>query len=99
MFQVSKSFLEPLGVNNDSKALALLIEEFIDGYKQDTNTLMSRSQEDFNKIDALSANLEKFYNWNKRNAITQMATQKCSDMIVYVCKYLKIVLSQLPTVQ
>ncbi len=90
VYKVSKSFLEPLGVNNNSKALSLLTEEFIDGYKQGTNGSLARSQEDFRTIDDLTARLEKYYNWNKMKSITQMATQKCSDMIVYVCKYFKI---------
>lgn len=76
-------------MNYNSKALAILTKEFIDGYKQSTNDSISRSQGDIIMIDDLSANLEKYYNWNKMKSITQMAAQKCSDMIVYVCKYLR----------
>lgn len=77
--------MEPLGVNDNPKALELLTEEFIDGIKLGSKN-RSRTKEEIEIMDDLLMKLEKNYNWTGKTSFTLRAMQKCSDMLVYVCK-------------
>ncbi len=75
------------GVNDNPKALKLLTEEFIDGIKHGSeNRSMSRTKEEIEIMNDLLMKLEKNYNWTGKTSFTLRAMQKCSDMLVYVCK-------------
>ncbi len=84
---VSKSFLEPLGINDNHKAIKILSEEFIYGYNQGLNDSMARTVEDIRILDDLLMNLKNIYNRNENKSFVMMAMKKCSDMFVYVCKF------------
>jgi len=77
---VSKSFLEPLGMNGFSKATKLLTEEFIDGVKSG----QIRSEEELAIIEGLTSKMTEYYNWDKSKSILENSSQKCQDMLVHV---------------
>ncbi len=49
---------------------------------------MARTVEDIKILDDLLMKLKNIYNWNENKSFVMMAMKKCSDMFVYVCKFL-----------
>ena len=84
--QLSKSFLEPLGLNNDSRAKNLILEEFIDGMKKSPNKTIQRSDDDIKVLEGINKKLEEYYGWNSEQSFVEMAGQNCSDMLIQVGK-------------
>ena len=80
---MTKSFLEPLGIDGFSNATKLLTEEFIDGVKPGSK---KRSDEELAIIDGLTKKMTDYYNWDKNTSILEKSSQKCSDMLIHVGK-------------
>jgi hypothetical protein len=82
--QLSFSFLEPLGINQNSKAKQVMLEEFIKGKKFDSNQTLKRSNEEEDILNEIKEKLKENYDWNENTSFARMAGQNCSDMIVHV---------------
>jgi hypothetical protein len=80
---VTKSFLEPLGINGFLNGTRILTEEFIDGIKPGSRL---RSDDELAIIDDLTKKMIEFYEWDKNKLFLQKSSQKCSDMLIHVGK-------------
>ena len=87
--KVSKSFLEPLGANDDLVAEKLINEEYIIGIKSGPNGTPKRTPVEMQLMENINQKLRENYNWTERTNFGLVAAQKCSDMIVEVCKFFK----------
>ncbi len=86
---MSKSFLEPLGANDDLLAEKLINEEYIIGIKPGPNGTPKRTPVEMQLMENINQKLRENYNWTDRTNFGLVAAQKCSDMIVEVCKFFK----------
>ena len=84
--QVSKSFLEPLGINNDSIAKTIFLEEFIQGKKATPKKSNEKTQEERDVLYGIKNKLQNYYSWIWNSSAAEMAGQNCSDMLVSVGK-------------
>ena len=57
IFQLSKSFLEPLGINQDPEAKQVIMEEFIKGLTPGTNRSKERIERHRNILKQLKQKL------------------------------------------
>ena len=86
---MSKSFLEPLGANDNLLAEKVIDEEFIIGIKSGPNGTPKRTLDEIQTLETVKQKLRKNYNWTERTNFDLLAAQKCSDMIVEICKFFK----------
>jgi hypothetical protein len=84
--------VDPIGVNENHRALKILTEEFIDGKKPHPNASATRTAEEMKIFDELMAKLKDIYKWNGETSFALMAMQNCSDLFVYVCKLLQLII-------
>jgi hypothetical protein len=87
--KVSKSFLEPLGANDDLLAEKLINEEYIIGIKPGPNGTPKRTPVEIQLMENINQKLRENYNWTEKTNFGLVAAQKCSDMIVEVCKFIE----------
>ena len=79
--QIGKSFLDQLGIVDNQHAVGLLMEEFIQGRNSE-----EMSSEDSKILDNITKKMKEQFGLNKTNLFTKIATSKCPEMIIYVCK-------------
>jgi hypothetical protein len=75
-------FLKSLGANEDDQIEMLIIEEFIQGVKP-----VNRTQEELDILANVTKRLEGFLKTNGTINLVEMATQKCSDLLVYTGEF------------
>ena len=80
--QLTKLFLKSLGANEDDQIEMLIIEEFIQGVKSG-----NRTQEELDILANVTKRLEGFLKTNGTINLVEMATQKCSDLLVYTGEF------------
>ncbi len=76
--------MEPLGINQDSKAKSILLDEFINGKKLDAKGAVQRSSKDESILEEIKKKLKENYSWDGNTSLAEMAGQNCSDMLVRV---------------
>jgi hypothetical protein len=72
--------MEPLGINDNPSASKLIMEEFIDGRKGESN----RTKEEQVIMNDTLRKLSENYAWNEKSYFSQMAGQNCSDMLLHI---------------
>jgi hypothetical protein len=87
--QVRKSFLEPLGANDNIMAEKVIEEEFINGPKPGPNGAPQRTPDEIQMLETIKQRMKKHYNWTEETNVDLLAAQKCSDMIVEICEFFK----------
>jgi len=75
--------LEPLGLNDNLKVTKLIVEEYIDGI---SNKTFMRTEEENQILTNMTDKMKEFYKWDGKKSFVSMAAQRCSDMLLYVCK-------------
>ena len=90
MFQISKSFLDSLGISDNPKAIKLITEEYIYGQKAKYNKTSEEIQEEALILKMISKNISENYKWDPKTPVSEMVAQNCSDMLVQIGKFLKI---------
>ncbi len=78
--QLTKSFLVSLGANDHPQIETLIIEEFIQGVESRQQT-----SEELNILANVTKILEGLQ-MNGSKQFVEMATQQCSDLLIYVSK-------------
>jgi hypothetical protein len=76
--------LEPLGINQDSEAKSILLDEFINGKKLDAKGAVQRSSKEESILEEIKKKLKENYSWDGNTSLAEMAGQNCSDMLVRV---------------
>jgi hypothetical protein len=76
--------MEPLGINGNPNAARIILEEFIDGRKPESNRTLQQSQEDENFLKNIMKKISENYAWNEKSSFSLMAGQNCSDMLVNI---------------
>jgi hypothetical protein len=76
--------MEPLGINGNPNAARIILEEFIDGRKPESNRTLQQSQEDENFLKNIMKKISENYAWNDKSSFSLMAGQNCSDMLVNI---------------
>ena len=79
--QIGKSFLDQLGIVDNQHAVNLLMEEFIQGRNSE-----EISSEDLKILDNITNKMKEQFGLNITNSFTKIATSKCPEMIIHVCK-------------
>ena len=87
---MTKSFLEKLGANDNMMAEKVIDEEFIVGVKPGPNGTPKRTSDEIQMLETIKQRLRENYKWNERTNVDLLAAQKCSDMIVEICKFLNV---------
>jgi len=72
--------MEPLGINDDPSASKLIMEEFIDGRKGESN----RTKEEQVIMNDTLRKLSENYSWKEKSYFSEMAGQNCSDMLIHI---------------
>ena len=72
--------MEPLGINDNPTASKLIMEEFIDGRKGESNATKEEQVIMNNILTKLSEN----YAWKEKSYFSEMAGQNCSDMLIHI---------------
>ncbi len=83
MIQVTKSFLHSLGLIDNPVTKKMMVDELIDGIKDET---IVRTKEDNLTMANLTNKMQDIFKWDGKKSFLFMAAQKCSDMILHVCK-------------
>ena len=76
--------MEPLGINGNPNAARIILEEFIDGRKPESNRTLQQSQDDENFLKNIMKKISENYAWNDKSSFSLMAGQNCSDMLVNI---------------
>jgi hypothetical protein len=76
--------MEPLGINGNPNAARIILEEFIDGRKPESNRTLLQSQEDENFLKNIMKKISENYAWNEKSSFSLMAGQNCSDMLLNI---------------
>jgi hypothetical protein len=76
--------MEPLGINGNPNAARIILEEFIDGRKPESNRTLQQSQDDENFLKNIMKKISENYAWNEKSSFSLMAGQNCSDMLVNI---------------
>jgi hypothetical protein len=83
---VTKSFLEPLGANENVLVENLLQEQFISGI---SDVSRQRTTEEEEILSNLTQSMKDFYQSKDSQMFARASTQNCSDLIVNVGKFKK----------
>jgi len=81
-YQVTKSFLNSIGIHSDNSAASLFFYYFIDGIQFNSGQENNSYYEEV-KLAEIRSNLKKVYNWTKSVPITRQAAHNCSDLLIY----------------
>ena len=73
-----------MGINNDSKAKKVMLEEFIKGKDYDSNKTLQRSKVDEDILDRIQQKVREYYGWDGKTSFAEIGGQNCSDMLVRV---------------
>ena len=73
--------MDQLGIVDNEHAVKLLMEEFIQGRNSE-----EISSEDFKILDNITNKMKEQFGLNITSSFTKIATSKCPEMIIYVCK-------------
>jgi hypothetical protein len=76
--------MEPLGINGNPNAARIILEEFVDGRKPESNRTLQQSQDDENFLKNIMKKISENYAWNDKSSFSLMAGQNCSDMLVNI---------------
>jgi hypothetical protein len=87
MFQISKSFLDSLGISDNPKAIKLILEEYIYGQKTKYNKTSQELQEEALFFKEITKTFFENYKWNAKTPVSEMVGQNCSDMLVQIGKF------------
>jgi hypothetical protein len=75
--------LDSLGLIDNPAEKKIMVEELIDGVKDET---IVRTTEDNLIMANLTNKMQDIFKWNGKKSFLFLAAQKCSDMILHVCK-------------
>ena len=92
LLKVTKTFLHPLGANDNVRMSKLLFDEFIDGVKNGT----VRSADEKSILNETKQKLRKFYNWNETLPFVRRSAQTCSDMLIHLGQFVRPVRVNFP---
>ena len=80
---MTKTFLEPLGTNQNVLVENLIQEEFISGISDESP---QRTKEENATLSNLTQIMKEFYQTKNSQMFVKASTQNCSDLIVNVGK-------------
>ena len=80
LFQITRTFLATLEVEDTGPAVKLIYQNFFDGYDSKQVQLSSYEDELWSKIkNSLKIN----YNWTEKVRFIRLSSQNCSEMLVF----------------
>ena len=80
LFQITRTFLATLEVEDTGPAVKLIYQNFFDGYDSKQIQLSTYEDELWSKIkNSLKIN----YNWTEKVRFIRLSSQNCSEMLIF----------------